>query len=74
VENKDESLFTEIDSKTKKYVYKKNRPILLVSSTSWTKDEDFSILLDAMQKYEEKACKNKDKYPTLKLVITGKGP
>lgn len=28
---------------------KRNRPGLLFSSTSWTPDEDFSILMDALQ-------------------------
>ena len=50
-----------------------------MSSTSWTKDEDFSILLNAMMQYEEKAVaaitkKNKEFYPNLLLIITGKGP
>jgi beta-1,4-mannosyltransferase len=30
-------------------IMKPTRPAVLVSSTSWTEDEDFSILLDALQ-------------------------
>lgn len=43
--------------------------LLLVSSTSWTKDEDFSILLDALEMYERKA---EGKF--IRTFITGKGP
>ncbi|XP_060857699.1 chitobiosyldiphosphodolichol beta-mannosyltransferase [Metopolophium dirhodum] len=49
---------------------KPDRPSLLVSSTSWTPDEDFSILLKALQKYDE----SDDIYPKLICVITGRGP
>ncbi|CAH0395097.1 unnamed protein product [Bemisia tabaci] len=41
---------------------------VLVSSTSWTPDEDFSILLQALQAYDE------DGPSEMLCVITGKGP
>jgi len=34
---------------------KQTRPAILMSSTSWTEDEDFSILLDALKIYEIKS-------------------
>ncbi|KAK3323749.1 glycosyl transferases group 1-domain-containing protein [Cercophora scortea] len=43
---------------------------LIVSSTSWTQDEDFSILLDALTQY---AAGPEASTPVL-AVITGKGP
>lgn len=45
---------------------------MLVSSTSWTPDEDFGLLLDALVKYanEETA----EDLPPLLVIITGKGP
>jgi beta-1,4-mannosyltransferase len=51
------------------------RPGLLVSSTSWTEDEDFSVLLTALQDYEKQSQEgNPRKLPQLICVITGKGP
>jgi beta-1,4-mannosyltransferase len=52
---------------------KANRPALLVSSTSWTPDEDFSTLLSALEHYEKEAKTSKH-YPKLICAITGKGP
>ena len=54
----------------------KNRPILMISSTSWTPDEDFNILLNSFIKTEE-MIKNEHKLNNIKKVlflITGKGP
>eukprot|EP01137_Pigoraptor_chileana_P012162 Opistho-2@64206 len=46
-----------------------DRPALLVSSTSWTEDEDFGVLLDALVAYDNAA-----NGPHIVCVITGKGP
>lgn len=58
--------FTEYEKGTP--VMKSDRPVLLVSSTSWTEDEDFSILLRALQLYDKRTG------PPIVCVITGKGP
>ena len=47
---------------------------VLVSSTSWTPDEDFSILLDALASYSELATTTHPQLPELLVIITGKGP
>lgn len=43
---------------------------ILVTATSFTPDEDFGILLDALKKYDL----TDDKSPPIFLVVTGKGP
>jgi len=45
-ENK--TLFTELDSVTKQPVLRKDRPVFLLSSTSYTPDEDFMVLVNAL--------------------------
>lgn len=47
---------------------------VLVSSTSWTADEDFSLLIDALSRYSELASTKIPQLPTVLAVITGKGP
>ena len=47
---------------------------LLVSSTSWTPDEDFSILLDALMEYSDLAVTSHPELPEVLVIITGKGP
>ncbi|KAF2759991.1 beta-1,4-mannosyltransferase [Pseudovirgaria hyperparasitica] len=46
---------------------------LVVSSTSWTPDEDFSILLDALVSYSAAATRD-FRLPRVLAIITGKGP
>lgn len=46
---------------------------LVVSSTSWTPDEDFSILLDALCKYSSSQGESSTKTRIL-VFVTGKGP
>ena len=47
---------------------------LLVSSTSWTPDEDFSLLLDALVGYSALATTSHPHLPRILAIITGKGP
>ncbi|XP_076459838.1 chitobiosyldiphosphodolichol beta-mannosyltransferase-like [Babylonia areolata] len=66
----DSTLFTHRDGKGD-VTKLKDRPVLLVSSTSWTEDEDFGLLLDALENYETNAADSSSK---ILCVITGKGP
>lgn len=47
---------------------------LLVSSTSWTPDEDFGVLLDALAEYSDLAMTSHPHLPELLVIVTGKGP
>ncbi|XP_027796281.1 chitobiosyldiphosphodolichol beta-mannosyltransferase isoform X1 [Marmota flaviventris] len=67
------SAFTEKDARTGVVTRLCRRPALLVSSTSWTEDEDFSILLAALEEFEQRASDG-DSLPSVVCVITGKGP
>ncbi|OSD05625.1 glycosyltransferase family 33 protein [Trametes coccinea BRFM310] len=57
-----------------------DRPALLVTSTSWTPDEDFGMLLDALKQYElaararEGLEDEKERLPKILMAVTGKGP
>ncbi|MBI3799112.1 MAG: glycosyltransferase [Deltaproteobacteria bacterium] len=57
----------------------RDRPALIVSSTSWTADEDFSILLEAASHCDTLFCRRAEQrpdrsVPQLYILITGKGP
>ena len=66
---------------------KNNKPIVMISSTSWTPDEDFSILLQSFIKTEEMILEHiedkdkkssinvtKEKIKKILFLITGRGP
>lgn len=53
------------------YREREDRPLLIVSSTSWTEDEDFSMLLKALEDYDDMSNPS---LPRIMCVITGKGP
>jgi beta-1,4-mannosyltransferase len=66
------TIFTEVmDGKVR---MRNDRPFLLISSTSWTKDEDFGILLEALDEYNRAAYDTTNMLPKVFCVITGKGP
>lgn len=56
-----------------------DRPLLLLSSTSWTEDEDFGLLLDALREFDSIArlsskSNPQTRLPRLVCIITGRGP
>ncbi|KAJ6573957.1 mannosyltransferase [Mycena vulgaris] len=70
------SVLDPIYSEIKAPFLRDDRPALLVSSTSWTPDEDFSILLAALGTYNARAAAAPAhaKLPKLLVILTGKGP
>lgn len=72
--DQDTTLLTKSDNGTITMQSDNERVRLIVSSTSWTEDEDFSILLKAVELYESASRQADKPYPRLLFVITGKGP
>eukprot|EP00897_Mesotaenium_endlicherianum_P010120 jgi/Mesen1/9136/ME000058S08636 len=61
---------------------REDRPAVVVSSTSWTADEDFGVLLEAAVMYDRRVAvlpsaaggESPPSFPRLLFIITGKGP
>ncbi|KAL4002847.1 Glycosyl transferases group 1 family protein [Acanthocheilonema viteae] len=74
----EETLLSYRDSGNKVHL-RNDRPLLLVSSTSWTEDEDFGLLLDALREFDNIAKLSSKANPATRLpfiicIITGRGP
>lgn len=51
-----------------------DRPAVAVTSTSWTPDEDFTLLLAAAETYDSQVKKSAGSLPRLLVFVTGRGP
>lgn len=52
---------------------KESRPILLITSTSYTPDEDIGLFIKSLEKYAQKSMKD-SKMARLHVIVTGAGP
>ena len=72
ISSKSGTQFT-IENETGSPQLRDDRAALIVSSTSWTEDEDFRLLLDALDKYDTGFDAGQN-LPRIVCAITGKGP
>ncbi|CAH8514016.1 unnamed protein product [Dicrocoelium dendriticum] len=57
--------------------WRRDRPVLVVSSCSWTPDDDFTMAIDAMDAYNKEAERRKrtqSNLPCIVFAVTGRGP
>ena len=70
----EQTLFTRIVGAEGRAIMREGRPKLVVSSTSWTPDEDFGILLSALDALADRARAAGVACPRIVCAITGRGP
>jgi len=74
VKSKKQTMFTEeVESDVPTFRHRPGRPVLVTSSTSWTPDEDFGMLLAALQKLDQ-TIETSSSALKVMVVVTGKGP
>jgi hypothetical protein len=75
-----DTLFTTYLPDTKSYVPRYHRPALVVTSTSWTDDEDFDLLLEALLLLDHDIHRRQSSSSLsssmlkVMVLVTGKGP
>uniref|UniRef100_A0A0X3PHT3 Chitobiosyldiphosphodolichol beta-mannosyltransferase n=1 Tax=Schistocephalus solidus TaxID=70667 RepID=A0A0X3PHT3_SCHSO len=70
----DQTIFTE-RNKSGNISWRVDRPALLVSSCSWTPDDDYSMMLEALDIYDATVASSPNiAYHRLFCIITGRGP
>ncbi|CAH8678755.1 unnamed protein product [Schistosoma haematobium] len=71
--------FTEItalptNTKNNEPHWRPDRPALVVSSCSWTPDDDFTLAIKALGIYDKAAEKPDSGLPSIVFAVTGRGP
>lgn len=74
-----ETMFTTLDKSSNEYKLRDDRPVLLLSSTSYTSDENFGIMVNALDKLQEKIQELSQiskafVFPRIQVIVTGRGP
>ncbi|TPP63833.1 Chitobiosyldiphosphodolichol alpha-mannosyltransferase [Fasciola gigantica] len=54
--------------------WRTDRPALVLSSCSWTPDDDFTMMIEALDRYNERAEKSESELPHVVFAVTGRGP
>lgn len=69
-----QTLFTE-EYAPGRYRPRKDRPAFIISATSWTRDENFGMLLQSLQELDERISSEQSNSSLLKVfcLLTGKG-
>eukprot|EP00980_Cylindrotheca_fusiformis_P028115 scaffold22581_cov123-Cylindrotheca_fusiformis.AAC.12 len=67
-----QTLFTQVNDEGE-CIHRPGRPALVTSSTSWTPDEDFGHLLDALVGLDQRISQS-DSTLKIMIIVTGKGP
>lgn len=71
--NENRTIFTQKDCNDGSFKPRHGRPALCTSSTSWTEDEDFGVLLEALIILDQRIERENIALKVL-VVVTGKGP
>ncbi|KAL4911754.1 glycosyl transferases group 1-domain-containing protein [Aspergillus aurantiobrunneus] len=72
--DREEFLLSLPEAEPVRSLIREGKAKVIVSSTSWTPDEDFSLLIDALCRYSEVSSTSNPHLPAVLAIITGKGP